>query len=183
MYKDVHFSTRMASFKNMRPCTFLNFEFFSRKTRFCLEPLTSCQYAMFCRMAKLVFSDRHGRLSENEISMSMVVPSFNLSLTSRIPVLSVIASLVSSLSSSSRSVIMPAGMSSTHSRKSCKQAFLKMHQLREYQFSKHGALMRNSAYIICDVCRTANSSVNEATLLGCRSYTLFSSEPSRSLNK
>ena len=26
---------------------FLNFEFFIRKTRYCLEPLTSCQYAMF----------------------------------------------------------------------------------------------------------------------------------------
>ena len=138
---------------------------------------------MFCRMAKLVFSDRHGRLSENEISMSMVVPSFKRSLTSRMPVLSLIASLVSSLSSSSRPAIAPTGMSRMHLSKSCKQTFLKMHQLREYQFSKHGALMRNSAYIICDVCRTANSSVNEATLLGCRSYTLFSSEPSKSLNK
>ena len=138
---------------------------------------------MFCRTAKLVFTDRYGCLSVNDISMSMVVPSFKRSLTSRMPVLSLIASLVSSLSSSSRSVIIPVGISSTHSRKSCKQAFLKMHQLREYQFSKHGALMRNSAYIICDVCRTANSSVNEATLLGCRSYTLLSSEPSKRLNK
>ena len=36
-----------------------------QKTRYCLEPLTSCQYAMFYRMAKLVFSDRHGCLAEN----------------------------------------------------------------------------------------------------------------------
>ena len=33
----------MPLFKNVRPCTFLNYEFFYRKTRFCLETLTSCQ--------------------------------------------------------------------------------------------------------------------------------------------
>ena len=35
---------RMEIFKNVLPCTFLNYEFFSGKTRFCLTPLTSCQY-------------------------------------------------------------------------------------------------------------------------------------------
>ena len=29
--------------RNVRPWTFLSFEFFYRKTRFCLETLTSCQ--------------------------------------------------------------------------------------------------------------------------------------------
>ena len=29
--------------RNIRPWTFLSFEFFYRKTRFCLETLTSCQ--------------------------------------------------------------------------------------------------------------------------------------------
>ena len=36
-------AARMPLFKNVRPCTFLNYEFFYRKTRFCLETLTSCQ--------------------------------------------------------------------------------------------------------------------------------------------
>ena len=35
----------MASLKNVRPCTFFSFEFFWWKTRYCLEPLTSCQYS------------------------------------------------------------------------------------------------------------------------------------------
>ena len=53
MYTDVQLLNRllnltgkaawMPSFKNVRPCTFLNYEFFYRKTRFCLETLTSCQ--------------------------------------------------------------------------------------------------------------------------------------------
>ena len=30
-------------FRNVRPWTFLNSEFFKRKTRYCLKPLTSCQ--------------------------------------------------------------------------------------------------------------------------------------------
>jgi len=35
---------RTEIFKNVLPCTFLNYEFFNGKTRFCLNPLTSCQY-------------------------------------------------------------------------------------------------------------------------------------------
>ena len=35
---------RTEIFKNVLPCTFLNYEFFSGKTCFCLTPLTSCQY-------------------------------------------------------------------------------------------------------------------------------------------
>ena len=34
---------RTPMLRNVRPCTFLSFEFFIRKTRYCLEPLTSCQ--------------------------------------------------------------------------------------------------------------------------------------------
>ena len=30
-------------FRNIRPWTFLNSEFFYRKTQYCLKPLTSCQ--------------------------------------------------------------------------------------------------------------------------------------------
>ena len=36
---------RMASLKNVHPCTFFSFEFSWWKTRYCLEPLTSCQYS------------------------------------------------------------------------------------------------------------------------------------------
>ena len=35
----------MASLKNVHPCTFFSFEFSWWKTRYCLEPLTSCQYS------------------------------------------------------------------------------------------------------------------------------------------
>ena len=35
---------RTEIFKNVLPCTFLNYEFVSGQTRFCLTPLTSCQY-------------------------------------------------------------------------------------------------------------------------------------------
>ena len=35
----------MASLKNVHPCTFYSFEFSWWKTRYCLEPLTSCQYS------------------------------------------------------------------------------------------------------------------------------------------
>ena len=35
----------MASLKNVHHCTFFSFEFFWWKTRYCLEPLTSCQYS------------------------------------------------------------------------------------------------------------------------------------------
>ena len=47
-----------------------------------------------------------------------------------------------------------------------------MQQLRECQFSKAVALMRDSAHTIREVCRKANSSVNEAAPFSSRSYTL-----------
>ena len=78
--------------------------------------------AMFCQVAKLVYSDRHGHLSEYEISMSIVVPSLRRSLTSRMSILLAIVSLASSLSRSSRTAMKSTGISSTYSRKSCEQA-------------------------------------------------------------
>ena len=51
---------RTEIFKNVLPCTFLNYEFFSGKTRFCLTPLTSCQYE-FDISSNSLSSAVHGR--------------------------------------------------------------------------------------------------------------------------
>ena len=46
-----------------------------------------------------------------------------------------------------------------------------MQQSKKHQFLKTVVLVRDSVHTICDVCRKANSSVNEAAQVGCRSYT------------
>ena len=48
-----------------------------------------------------------------------------------------------------------------------------MQQLNKISILETVALVRNSVHTICDVCHKANSSVNEAALFGCRSYTFL----------
>ena len=50
----------MPLFKNVRPCTFLNYEFFYRKTRFYLETLTSCQQQRCFLLKNLSSTDVQG---------------------------------------------------------------------------------------------------------------------------
>lgn len=54
-------------FTNVRPCTFVNFEFFSEKPRFCIKPLTSCQEKRYFSFAKirrqLMYKEAHQLMS------------------------------------------------------------------------------------------------------------------------
>ena len=53
----------MSSLRNVLPCTFLNYEF-AVQTRFCIEPLTSCQSNEFA-YRKLASSGCHGCQVQN----------------------------------------------------------------------------------------------------------------------
>ena len=56
-------ASRMSSLRNVLPCTFLNYEF-AVQTRFCIEPLTSCQSNEFA-YRKLASSGCHGYQVQN----------------------------------------------------------------------------------------------------------------------
>ena len=57
-----------------------------------------------------------------------------------------------------------------------------MQQSKKHQFLKTVVLVRDSVHTICDVCRKANSSVNEAAQVGCRSYTFIKVQQSNKIS-
>ena len=80
---------RMASLKNVHPCTFFSFEFSWWKTRYCLEPLTSCQYSdVLCAhktRLQLLYTDVQQLKMVQMVSQSQFFRDFYLFCLMRFP--------------------------------------------------------------------------------------------------